>query len=318
MGFFIALAFAAGFLFVFGLNLLYTELQLERARVRRVEKREKARSRQVERARQNVQHRDLHKLAVDGAIDLSRRTLLERVELFIEQAGLRVRPMQIILIAVLLAGSAAAVAYVAMRSPLVAALAAVVAAGLPALYVASVRRRRLDRLLSQLPNSFDLISRMMRAGQTFTQAMQVTANEADAPLSDEFGYCCDQQRLGLSADAALRDLAQRAGVLEIRIFVLATVVHRQTGGNLSDLLENLAVIIRDRYRVKGVIAALTAEGRLQAYILLALPIVMLMGLTLFNRDYVQELYNRPWLLGLTGLGMLIGAVWMRRIINFNM
>jgi tight adherence protein B len=318
MGIFIALAFAAGFLLVFGLNLLYTELQMERARVRRVEQRDRARSRQTERARRAVQHKNLHELAADGAGDRSRLPPLQRAELFIEQAGLRLRPAQIILTALLLAGSAAAVAFLTTRSPLLTGLAAVVAAGLPALYVASVRRRRLDRLLSQLPNAFDLISRMMRAGQTFTQAMQVTANEADAPLSDEFGYCCDQQRLGLSADAALRDLARRAGVLEIRIFVLAVVVHRQTGGNLSDLLENLAVIIRERYRVKGVIAALTAEGRLQAYLMLALPVVMLIGLTLFNRDYVQELYDRPWLLALTGLGMLIGAVWMRRIINFSM
>jgi tight adherence protein B len=317
MGYLIALAFAAGFLFVFGLNLLYTELRTEREKVRRTQAREEMRSRQLERARLAVQHSDLHELAVTGAGELAHRSLRERVVLFIEQAGLRMRPAQIVVAGVLLAGLAAFVIGVPTGNPLFGVIGAVLCGGLPYLYVARLRRRRLDKLLSQLPDAFDLISRMMRAGQTFTQAMQVTASEADDPLSEEFGYCCDQQRLGLSADAALRDLARRTGVLEVRIFVLAVLVHRQTGGNLSDLLENLAVIIRERHRIKGIIAALTAEGRMQAYVLLALPILMLIGLTVFNREYVQELYDRPWLLCITGLAMLLGAFWMRRIVNFS-
>jgi tight adherence protein B len=105
--------------------------------------------------------------------------------------------------------------------------------------------------------------------------------------------------------------------LEIRIFVLAVVVHRQTGGNLSVLLENLSQIIRDRYRVRGIIEALTAEGRMQAYILLALPIVMLIMLTALNPEYMRELYTRPYLLFGTGLAMFLGALWMRRIVQFR-
>ena len=317
MGYPIVLAFAAGFLFVFGLNLLYTELQTEREKERRMQMREQMRSRQLERARLAVQHRDLHELAATGAGELAQRSLRERVILFIEQAGVQMRPAQIVVAGVLLAGLAAFAIWVPTGNPLFGVIAAVLSGGFPYLYGAHLRRRRLDKLLSQLPNAFDLISRMMRAGQTFTQAMQVTASEADDPLAEEFGYCCDQQRLGLSGDAALRDLARRTGVLEVRIFVLAVLVHRQTGGNLSDLLENLAVIIRERYRIKGIISALTAEGRMQAYVLLALPILMLIGLTIFNHEYVQELYDRPWLLCVTGLAMLLGAAWMRRIVNFS-
>lgn len=316
-GYLIPLAFAAGFLFVFGLNLLYSELRTEREKERRMQVREQMRSRQLERARLAVQHSDLHELAATGAAEMAQRSLRERVILFIEQAGLRMRPAQIVVAGVLLAGLAAFVIWVPTGNLLFGVIAAILSGGLPYLYVAHLRRRRLDKLLSQLPNAFDLISRMMRAGQTFAQAMQVTASEADDPLAEEFGYCCDQQRLGLSGDAALRDLARRTGVLEVRIFVLAVLVHRQTGGNLSDLLENLAVIIRERYRIKGIISALTAEGRMQAYVLLALPILMLIGLTIFNREYVQELYDRPWLLCVTGLAMLLGAGWMRRIVNFT-
>src|SRR6202030_4138555 len=115
----------------------------------------------------------------------------------------------------------------------------------------------------------------MRSGQTISQAMQSVADDFAAPASDEFGYCCDQQNLGLSPEAAMRGLALRTGILEMKIFVLAVMVHNQTGGNLAELLDRLSTVIRDRYRIRGSIQALTAEGRMQMMILLALPPLML-------------------------------------------
>jgi tight adherence protein B len=317
MGYLIALAFASGFLLIFGMNLLYSELVFEREKARREQLRQDSRSLQVERARLAVQHRDLYEIAATSTDQSARRPFFERLELYIEQSGLPRRKVQFTTIVVLLASLLAILLGISTRYYAFGFTAAGFCIVLPCLYLARVRRRRIEKLLSQLPNAFDLISRMMRAGQTFSQAMHVTGDESDAPLADEFGYCSDQQRLGLSTDAALRDLARRTGVLEIRIFVLAVVVHRQTGGNLSVLLENLSQIIRDRYRVRGIIEALTAEGRMQAYILLALPIVMLIMLTALNPEYMRELYTRPYLLFGTGLAMFLGALWMRRIVQFR-
>lgn len=315
MGFVIALAFASGFLLIFGLNLLYTELSSERDKNRRTQVRQESRSRQTERARLAVQHRDLYEMA--ALSQPGRPSFVERLEMSLEQTGLPRRRVMVLFIGATLASVAAILLGVISRQPVAGALVALLFFAPPIVYVAIVRRRRIEKLLSQLPNAFDLISRMMRAGQTFIQAMQMTADESDSPIAEDFGYCCDQQRLGLSTDAALRDLARRTGVLEVRIFVLAVVVHRQTGGNLAELLENLSGTIRERYRVKGIINSLTAEGRMQAYVLLALPLILLFSLTVLNPDYMRELYLRPGLLLATGLGMFIGAIWMRRIVRFN-
>lgn len=317
MRFFIGLTFVAGFLLVFGLNLLYSEVRTERERKRRSQMRLESRSRQVERAKVAVENRDLYELASQSSLEHHSPPLSEKIELYFEQAGIRSSPTRLLSLQIILAALVSLMAGLAANNLITAVFAGSICLILPFLYISKIRANRLEKLLSQLPDAFDLISRMMRAGQPFTQAMQVTSHEADTPLSEEFGYCVDQQRLGLSADAALRDLARRTGLLEVRIFVLAVLIQRQTGGNLADLLENLATIIRDRYRIRGVITALTAEGRAQAYVLLALPIVILIGMTLLNPEYMSELYSRPWLISTTGLAMILGALWMRRIVNFN-
>ncbi len=115
----------------------------------------------------------------------------------------------------------------------------------------------------------------------------------------------------------MRDLARRSDLLELKIFVVAMMVHRSTGGNFSELLEKLARVIRDRYRIRGQIKALTAEGKFQAIILLALPLVLGVFLYLINPTYVARLFEYPIL----PIGMLtfevVGAIWMTRIINFD-
>lgn len=311
----LAFAFASGFLLIFGLNLLYSEIRSEREKERRAQKHRDSRARQTERAQLAVQHRELYEMA--AVSQPTRPSLTARLEMFLEQSGLPRRQVVMLFVVASLASVAAILLGAIQTHPLIGAFVAILLLALPIFYVSIVRSRRTEKLLSQLPNVFDLISRMMRAGQTFSQAMQITADESDSPISEDFGYCCDQQRLGLSTDAALRDLARRTGVLEVRIFVLAVVVHRQTGGNLALLLENLSTTIRERYRVKGIINSLTAEGKLQAYILLALPLVLLFSLTVINPDYMRELYLRPVLLVGTGLAMLLGGFWMRRIVRFH-
>src|SRR6185369_7297034 len=169
------------------------------------------------------------------------------------------------------------------------------------------------KLQAQLPDAFELMSRTMKAGQTVSQALQAVADEAGPPLAEEFGYCYDQQNLGMSPEAAMRDLARRTGLLETKIFVLAVMVHRQTGGNLAELLEKLSFVIRERYRIKGMITALTAEGKFQAIVLLALPIVLVGAMFSLNREYALELFQMPLLLVGTAAMMGLGAFWMSRI-----
>jgi tight adherence protein B len=203
------------------------------------------------------------------------------------------------------------------QSLLVGGIAGLVGASVPLLYVAYKRNARLNKLMAQLPDAFDLMARVIRAGQTVSQALQAVADEFDQPIAAEFGYCYEQQNLGLPAELALRDLARRTGLLEIKIFVLALVVQQQTGGNLAEVLDNLAAVIRERFRIRGKIRALTAEGRLQAIILLALPPSMFLLILVLNRDYGRVLLRHPSLLIAMFVSELLGALWIRKIVNFD-
>src|SRR5262245_46629548 len=314
----LALVFATGFLLVFGVNLLFADITEAHRQRQRERVLEEARLRQLERARVSMQHRDLYELAAEESAQLyHHKTLRERLGLLIEQAGMKTTPTQLLVAAVVLAVVGGTLVGFGAGSWLLGILLAPLPALLPWLWVRSVRSQRLSKLQSQLPDAFDLMSRTMRAGQTASQALQAVADEAGAPLAEEFGYCYDQQNLGMSPEAAMRDLARRTGLLETKIFVLAVMVHRQTGGNLAELLERLSLVIRDRYRIQGLINALTAEGKFQAIILLALPPLLIVALYFINREYIMELFQFPLLLvGMFAL-MGFGWCWMKRIIHFD-
>jgi tight adherence protein B len=315
---FVLLTFLAGILVVAGIYSLISDLYLrDRSRVsQRVD--EEFRKRQRERAKRAVLFKNLSPLTLEAAPqDEAPLTLRQRLEALIEQSGLNLTLQRLLTLMTVVGLSLAAVAGLIWQSVLAAALGALVGAGGPFLYVVIKRRARLEKLIAQLPDAFDLMARVIRAGQTISQALQGVADEFDQPISGEFAYCYEQQNLGLPPEVALRDLARRTGLVEIKIFVLALVVQQQTGGNLAELLDKLSVVIRERFRIRGKIRALTAEGRLQAAILLILPPAMLVFILLANRKYGQALLDHPSLLVGMFIFELIGALWIRKIVNFD-
>lgn len=240
----------------------------------------------------------------------------ERLRLWIAQSGTDLDPALPVIASILLT----VVPFAALQLVLPAWWLALPVFGLgllPWFVIALARNQRCNRLREQLPDALDLMSRMLKAGQTIPQSLRGVADEFDAPIAEEFGYCYDQQNLGLSTDAAMQAMARRTGVLELKILVVAVTVHRHSGGNLSELLNNLAAVIRDRHRIQGQIRALTADGRMQAAILLALPLFLLVVLSLINRDYVNVLFQLPGLLAGMFLFEVIGAIWLHRIVSFD-
>ncbi len=161
------------------------------------------------------------------------------------------------------------------------------------------------------------MSRVLRVGQTTQSAFQVIANDFPTPIAEEFSQSFEQQHLGVSFEVALRDLARRTGIMEMHIFVVALIVNHRVGGNLAELLSKLANLIRLRVKMQGRVRALTGEGRMQAAVLLALPIVAFAVLLVLNRDYAQVLLDNPKLLGATALAQVAGAVWIRNIIRID-
>jgi tight adherence protein B len=188
---------------------------------------------------------------------------------------------------------------------------------LPTCYVRYRQKARRDRFLMQLPAAFDLMARVLRSGHSVPHAFQSIADSFEPPIAGEFAHCQEQQNLGLLPEATYRDLARRTGVLEIKIFVMAMLIQRQTGGNLSEVLERLATLVRERVRLRNQIRTLTAEGRLQAVVLLVLPPIMFLVMRFINRPYADVLLEHPGLLAGMGVSMGVGALWIRKIIQFD-
>jgi tight adherence protein B len=310
------LTFGAGVTAVAGLYSIVSDLFLrDRKRVgERVD--DEFRNRQRERAKKSLLFKDLGQLSAEADAD-DAPGIRGKFEAMIEQSGLDVTARKLLAISATAALTLGGLGGLVRQSLVVAAALALVGAAVPLLYVQHKRKARIEKLLSQLPDSFDLMGRIIRAGQTMSQALQAVADEFPQPIAVEFGYCYEQQNLGLPPEAAMRDLARRTGLVEIRIFVMAIMVQQQTGGNLAELLDKLAHIIRERYRIRGEVRTLTAEGRMQAAVLLGLPPALFLIMMVMNRDYASILLEYPALIWTTLAFEGLGALWIRKIVNFD-
>ena len=312
------LTFGAVFATVAGIYSIVSDLYLrDRSRVsQRVD--DEFRRRQRDQARKSLLFKDLGQFAAETEVDREwDPTLRQRFEAMVEQSGLDLTPQQLLTIVAVTGLGLGILAGLLRQSVPVGLVVALVGSVVPVLYVRRKRNARIEKLLSQLPDAFDLMSRVIRSGQTMSQALQAVTDEFPQPIAGEFSYCYEQQNLGLPSEAAMRALARRTGLVEIKIFVMALLVQQQTGGNLAELLDKLSAIIRQRYRIRGQIKALTAEGRLQATVLIALPIVLFLGLLLVLGDYERELLKHPRLLFGTLTFEGIGALWIRKIVSFD-
>ena len=187
----------------------------------------------------------------------------------------------------------------------------------PLVYVKQKARARRERFLAELSGAFDLMARVIRSGQSVPQAFQAVADSFEEPIATAFSRCREQQNLGLPPESAFQELAEQSGVLEMRIFAMAMLIQRQVGGNLSEVLERLAGLVREHRRMRLQIRTLTAEGRMQATVLLVLPFFLFLVMRYVNRGYTDELLRHGTLLAGTMLLMAVGALWIRKIVNFD-
>ena len=269
-----------------------------------------------EQAKKTPLFKNLGQMASELGED-AKPSIKQRFILMVEQSGLDTTPGRVLGIAGFAAVACGLVAFLVRRSPIDGGLALLVGGALPIWRVKMARDRRIEKLRSQLSDAFDLMARVVRAGQTLGQALLAVADEFPQPISSEFAYCYEQQNLGLPPEVTFRDLTRRTGLIELKIFVLAVLVQQQTGGNLAELLGKLANVVRERYLIQGTIRTLTAEGRMQGWMLAALPPLMLVLLLVLNRDYGLIHFQHPDILfatfGVEGLGVL----WIRKIVNFD-
>jgi tight adherence protein B len=186
---------------------------------------------------------------------------------------------------------------------LVPVLAALAAGTLPLAYVAFKRRRRLRQFEEHFPEAIDLLNRAIRAGHAFTTGLGMIASEAPEPIAGEFRTTFEEQNFGLPLRDVLQNLSDRVPLIDVRFFVTALLIQKETGGNLSEILENLSHVIRERFRIYREVRAKSAHGRLTAGILIALPPGVVLGLSIVNSHYINVLFTDP-----VGPMILWGAV----------
>lgn len=252
-----------------------------------------------------------------GEGDEDRPTRSQRFTTMVEQSGMNVTPARVGAICGAVALGLGGLAFLVRGNPLDALPAAALGAAAPVWVVKRKRDARIEKLRSQLPEAFDLMARVVRAGQTLGQALLAVADEFPQPISTEFSFCYEQQNLGLAPEVTFRDLVRRTDIIELKIFVLAVLVQQQTGGNLAELLIKLAGVVRERYQIRGAIKTMTSEGRMQGWILAGLPPLMLGLMLTLNPKYAGVLLEHPKILGVTFGIELVGALWIRKIVNFD-
>ena len=242
------------------------------------------------------------------------------LEMLLRQAGLRWGVQRLLL---LMAGFAVALGLLTFvltsRVPY-AVVAAALGAYLPLLHVRRKKTKRLDEFEEQFPEAVELMARSLRAGHPFSASLKMASEECDQPIRGELRQAFEEQRLGLPMDDSLVGIADRVDLIDVRIFVTAVMIQREVGGNLAEVLDNLSAMIRERFKLRGKLRTLAAEGVMSMWVMLVLPPAMTGIMLLINREYIMTLFREPAgkAVVLACLAMqTLGYFWMRRIIQIK-
>jgi len=245
---------------------------------------------------------------------------LQQLDRLLLQSGVSLSVTEFLGISALLAGGIFIGGLVLGLFWPIALLLAAAAAFLPLLYVSNARTKRLEAVEQQLPDALDLISRALRAGHSFPSAVEMVGTEAPMPIAMEFRIAFDEVNYGIPVQDALMNMATRVPSTDLRYFVIAVLIQRETGGNLAELLDNLSALMRARFKLLGQIRVLSAEGRLSAWILTLLPFALGLVIYVIHPKMMSTLWQDPF-----GLKMVFGALmltvfgifWMWRIIKIR-
>lgn len=252
---------------------------------------------------------------------LLRWSWANRLREILGQAGIRVKPGKIILSSAVLAlGTYQCVFLLFHLGFVIALLAGALGGCLPYLYVLIMRHRRLRAFEKRFPEALDLLCRAVRAGHAFSTGLEMIGKELPEPVAGEFRTAFEEQNFGLPLRDALLNLSERVPIIDVRFFVTALLIQKETGGNLAEILDGLARVIRDRFRIYGEVRVKTAQGRLTAAILMGLPPVMMMVIGLLNPSYMHVLYTDPMgpkMLLVAAILQIVGAMWLWRIVSIE-
>jgi tight adherence protein B len=243
-----------------------------------------------------------------------------RLQERISQAGLKMKAGKLILISACLFLGTAVIVGLFTPMLLVGLLIGICVGLIPYGVVMYLRQKRLRAFEERFPEALDLLGRAVRAGHAFTTGLEMIAKESPDPIASEFRTTFEEQNFGLPLRDALLNMTERIPSIDVRFFVTALLIQKETGGNLAEILDGLSRVIRDRFRIYREVRVRTAQGRLTAGILIALPIFMMLVLMVMNPNYIGILFHDPkGMLALTiaGIMQIIGSMVIWKIIHIE-
>jgi tight adherence protein B len=237
------------------------------------------------------------------------------------QAGLSMKPRTYYLLSCLTGLAGGFIVLVTGSSPAVSLLAAFACGfGLPRWILMRKIKHRQAKFLLEFANAIDIIVRGIKAGLAFSDCMQIIARESPEPVRSEFAGLVEQQNVGVPLSSAFERMFERMPLQEVNFFAIVIAIQNQIGGNLAEVLSNLAQVLRDRYRMQAKVRAFSAEAKTSAIIIGSLPPLVVLAMYLISPDYIGILWHdklgKIMLLG-SAIWMLIGVLTMRKMINFD-
>jgi len=243
---------------------------------------------------------------------------INRLDLLMSQANVKYTLGFFILLSLALGFTGYMFFFILTKNHGVSLLLGVTSASIPYLSLRMKKNKRMGKFEKQLPEGLGLIARALRAGHAFTSGMKLASEEFGDPLGPEFEETLEEINFGVSVPEALKNLAQRVDCPDLKFFVVSVILQRETGGNLAEIIESLAHLIRERFKFRGKVRVLSAEGRLSATVLLILPFMLFLAFYFLSADYAKTLIHDPAgrvIAGIAVIMMSIGIFVIRRIIK---
>ena len=255
---------------------------------------------------------------LDGLV--SRTAAGSRLARLIEQSGIRTTPSAMLVMSLISAAMAAMVVAYFVRHPFAPLVAAPIGLVLPFAWLAHRRSSRFKKFEEQFPDALDLLSRAIRAGHAFQTSLGMVGEELPEPVGPEFKKTFERQNFGLPLREAMDELSDRVTILDVRFFVTAVAIQKETGGNLAEILDNLAHVVRERFKIRRQVRVHTAHGRFTGYVLLALPVGLATVLSFIAPEQMQLLFRERMgqiMLIAAMVMQTIGFIWIRQVIKIE-
>ena len=234
--------------------------------------------------------------------------MTHKVQALIDASGLNLTVASFLMLTAIAGLAGALIANVYLGVLWVTVPVAIVGAMLPYFVLSTFRKRRVSKFEEQFPEAIELISRSMRAGHAFATGIKMAADELPEPAGPEFKLLYERQNFGAQMPDALRSFAERIPTIDARFFVTAVLTQREAGGNLSEILDRLAGVMRERFRIRREVQTRSAHGRMTAYVLAAMPPALAVMMVFINPAQMQLLVTDPM-----GIRIIIGAVVLQII-----